>query len=575
MTNSARLIRGGLSRAETDHLNAEAWRVRDTAPGRAGELCRLTRRRAEETDYRRGVGQARIVDAHLAAARGDLDDATRSALLALPDLEPDGPTTWLAWAHILIGRISGDVGETERAAHHLTSALEVATGVGDVEAHADAAVSVAELAPPPGGVTAALRAAVAELAEADLPIALGRARTALCTRLLDAGATAEARAVAEVAATDAAAVGLPSTVLACRSVQARALAAEGSVDAALRLVHETLLTTKDAAPDVVAAAGALVGELQHDHGDVRGAVDSLLDVRETLGPDDVATEPLTRRLSEYYAELGDYGAAYEMLRVHREQRDAIADATVRRRVAVLHVLYEEGDAAPVPDEALARIAALSAPNDAEPVVPGTDERVALRRSRRRTQPAGPPTGVERRAADTDDPQLRDALTSLPNARALDRRLAAVAARTSRSAVCLALIDIDGLAVVNAERGRLVGDSALRQVADVLGAQVPPDALLARLVGEDFGLLLEDFSLEEGQALCERLRAAVEGQPLAAELHGRVFTVSIGVAAATTPFDAERLVRVADDALYEAKDAGRNRVAGRDTSPAADPRATGR
>lgn len=534
MTNSARLIRGGLSRHEIDSLNAEAWQVRRSNPGRAAELSRLTRSRAEETAYHRGVGQALVVEGFLANRKEQQDVALESCLAALSHLEPDGPTSWLASAHTIIGSVSSEVGETERAQQHYAIAYETAVLAHDAEAAAGARLNAALLEEQPEDQLPLLRDAVLSFEQARIPAGVGFARYNLAECLLDLDRHDEAQQVAEATMRASQAPGLEGVRLATSVVLARCLAARGEQEEAVRLVRRHLDEDGAADPGIVADAAAQLATLQADAGDVAAALDTLVGVESSLPPGSTHAVDLARAISEYHARLGDFDAAYRALRRHQEQRTGVAADRTRRRVAILEVLYKTRET-----EAAAGIQRALADE--------LDGRVA--RLTQLTEAA-------------QQLSLRDDITGLANRRRLDRDLATLGATQGGRPVCLALIDLDELGVVNAELGHLVGDTALRQIARLLERSVPEDALLARLDAEDFALVLEDTTLDDAVAECERLRRVVETHPLSAELHGRGFTVSIGVTEARTPFDAERLMRLADDALYEAKDAGRNRVIGR-------------
>ena len=164
--------------------------------------------------------------------------------------------------------------------------------------------------------------------------------------------------------------------------------------------------------------------------------------------------------------------------------------------------------------------------------------------------------------------LLDALTQLPNRRRYDSQLQAalVAAATARSPLSLALIDIDRFKAVNDTMGHAYGDRCLTQVAALLARHLlRKNDLVARLGGEEFGVILSHTDAAGAAAICETLREAVAAagihHPLAACDHR--LTISIGLAVwspHTSPrCDADALQQLADDCLYAAKRQGRNRV----------------
>lgn len=160
-----------------------------------------------------------------------------------------------------------------------------------------------------------------------------------------------------------------------------------------------------------------------------------------------------------------------------------------------------------------------------------------------------------RLAEVDD------LTGLPNRRrllTLGEQELAVAARYGRPlSVCL--LDIDHFKEVNDTLGHAAGDEVLREVARRLASELRTPDLLGRYGGEEFLALLPETP--DARELAERLRAAVAARPVVSRAGTISVTVSAGVAA-RLPGDASlpTLVERADAALYEAKRAGRNRVA---------------
>jgi len=123
---------------------------------------------------------------------------------------------------------------------------------------------------------------------------------------------------------------------------------------------------------------------------------------------------------------------------------------------------------------------------------------------------------------------------------------------------LLLIDVDNFKQVNDQWGHVVGDQVLVRIAEVLAAGLRRSDVLARYGGEEFIVLLPETRQATARQVAERLRAAI--QPATADLTPNGVTVSIGVSGleAGAP-DLESLLHQADDALYSAKQAGRNLV----------------
>lgn len=119
-----------------------------------------------------------------------------------------------------------------------------------------------------------------------------------------------------------------------------------------------------------------------------------------------------------------------------------------------------------------------------------------------------------------------------------------------------MVDIDHFKAVNDTHGHAAGDDVLRELARLLKRFIRSSDLAARLGGEEFVVVMPDTGVGGAEAITSRLRRGV------AESTGvkTPITVSIGVAELQGPNDTpERLLRRADDALYEAKRGGRNRV----------------
>jgi diguanylate cyclase (GGDEF)-like protein len=154
----------------------------------------------------------------------------------------------------------------------------------------------------------------------------------------------------------------------------------------------------------------------------------------------------------------------------------------------------------------------------------------------------------------------DALTGLPNNRAVQdtlRRMVAQASRTV-SPLSAVLLDLDHFKRVNDTHGHSRGDEVLAAVAATVRSSLRESDFVGRYGGEEFLILLPDTGKHEARTVAEKVRAAVDAIALA-NLELRV-TASLGVA--TLPDDggdADTLVRAADRALYSAKGRGRNRV----------------
>jgi two-component system cell cycle response regulator len=159
----------------------------------------------------------------------------------------------------------------------------------------------------------------------------------------------------------------------------------------------------------------------------------------------------------------------------------------------------------------------------------------------------------------------DALTDIPNKRCFLEFLARELARAARyhRPLSLILFDIDHFKAVNDRHGHLCGDHVLRELAARVKPAVRAEELFARYGGEEFAVVLPECAPDEARVLAERVRRIVEAEPFRLDQQVLPVTISLGLAtvpgSATLP--ADELIRQADARLYEAKSAGRNRVAG--------------
>jgi diguanylate cyclase (GGDEF)-like protein len=168
-----------------------------------------------------------------------------------------------------------------------------------------------------------------------------------------------------------------------------------------------------------------------------------------------------------------------------------------------------------------------------------------------------------RAQHLDVLSYEDGLTGLKNRRFLDERLAEEIAVAERQAQALTLVicDVDHFKRFNDTHGHAAGDVALQQVAAHLSRVFRDTDTVCRYGGEEFVVLMPGAAGETAQARCETLRQQVAADPLPDQ--GRALgpiTLSLGIASYPQPIpEARHLMRLADQALYRAKQNGRNRI----------------
>lgn len=154
----------------------------------------------------------------------------------------------------------------------------------------------------------------------------------------------------------------------------------------------------------------------------------------------------------------------------------------------------------------------------------------------------------------------DALTGLGNRRKFDEAFSVENNRMQRHGgkLCIMMADIDHFKKINDRYGHGVGDEVLVQFGELLCLLVRPTDIVARIGGEEFAVLMPHTEISKAAATAERLRTALADRHLGPLTEP--VTVSIGVAELEEGEDCESLLRRADQALYDAKRSGRNKVA---------------
>ncbi len=159
--------------------------------------------------------------------------------------------------------------------------------------------------------------------------------------------------------------------------------------------------------------------------------------------------------------------------------------------------------------------------------------------------------------------LTDGLTGVDNRRSLEERLKEMWGHSIRlhEPIAIVMCDIDKFKSVNDDYGHQAGDSVLKEIAQLLKDEAREIDRVGRYGGEEFLLILSGTVLDAAVTFAERLREKVENHTFSYEGGTLCRTMSCGVAGAPHPRvkDQEALVRAADDALYVAKETGRNRV----------------
>jgi diguanylate cyclase (GGDEF)-like protein len=156
--------------------------------------------------------------------------------------------------------------------------------------------------------------------------------------------------------------------------------------------------------------------------------------------------------------------------------------------------------------------------------------------------------------------FKDEVTGLYNRRFFSIRLEEEVSRYRRfnHPVSVVLLDLDGFKAINDDMGHAAGDETLRDMAEILMRYSRGINVICRYGGDEFAVLLVETSKDGARLYADRIRHVLSTHPFA---HGRRLTASFGIA--SLPEDvapgADELIRAADEALYAAKRAGKNRV----------------
>ena len=170
--------------------------------------------------------------------------------------------------------------------------------------------------------------------------------------------------------------------------------------------------------------------------------------------------------------------------------------------------------------------------------------------------------LERVRADLDHAVHHDPLTGLHNRRYFMQKLQQQIAEACAGGppFAVAIMDVDNFKAINDRHGHLGGDEVLRQLARRCQAQLRSSDVLARIGGEEFAVLIRQADLEQAQRCAERYLLAAQEQPVSMPSGPQRVTISIGLALFQQGMtQIDRLLWLADQALYAAKNKGKNRI----------------
>lgn len=168
--------------------------------------------------------------------------------------------------------------------------------------------------------------------------------------------------------------------------------------------------------------------------------------------------------------------------------------------------------------------------------------------------------LKRAHADLEEQARTDGLTGGLNREAFFQRLAIACSSGGQGA--LLLFDADHFKGINDTFGHLGGDEALKALSATIARDLRPGDVWGRIGGEEFAVYLDGTDAAETAERAERLRRAVEAMTIAHDGQEIAMTISIGAVSFDRAVELETLFKAADDCLYAAKDAGRNRAVAR-------------
>ncbi|HLT78919.1 MAG TPA: PleD family two-component system response regulator [Ferrovibrio sp.] len=156
--------------------------------------------------------------------------------------------------------------------------------------------------------------------------------------------------------------------------------------------------------------------------------------------------------------------------------------------------------------------------------------------------------------------VTDSLTGLYNRRYMASHLATLLDRASQRGTAVLILDLDYFKQVNDTHGHQAGDEVLREIGNRIVRNIRGIDMACRYGGEEFVVLMPDTDIDSAEVVANRLLQAIGGKPVPVRDAGELtVTCSIGCTASAPGDTAESLLKRADDALYEAKNGGRNRI----------------
>ena len=496
---------------------------------------------------------AHVLLSHATQRQGDHQRAAAHAASALSLCQAFDDPRLQASSKVAAARVSWSVGDNDQALVDLEAALALTARCEDHQLNFDAQNLMGIVNGDLGNAEVSIawnQRALALAEQCGLPRMRAIARANLAGRELDRGelllaegALAESRAalqrslaLAEEALQISRAAGMQRIQVVVLSNQGAALALLGRAGEAMEAFEQQLLlaeligdrSSKVHRAHYLARMFREAGELDR----ARALAAQGLEIGEQAGAKNLLVS-LYELASAIAEQQGDHVEALRLYKRFHALRSELALNSAQQRARVLAVRLET-------ERAQAEAAA------------ERSHAQALRLANEE---------LARRAEALGRDALEDALTGLANRRRLDAYLSLCFERARRAGtpLCVALIDLDHFKQINDAFSHAVGDTVLRQLGGLLQAHCRSQDLAARWGGEEFLIALDDVGLAGARAICERLRQAVQAHDWAAIAPGLTVTASLGLCDVARHESLAAGLLQADTLLYQAKQAGRNRV----------------
>ena len=520
------------------HTTEEAWALRngDRAAVRAATETLL----ANAGGDLRAAAQARVILSYLDFRLYRYEQAATAGMEALGILEAGPVDPWLPRLYNTLAIIHYELGERDTSAAYLDRQIRLSREIGDRQLEAqgyhDLGLHQSSAAPQHGLSTIEQALAISHSlgdAENEALALYNIANIHYDAGDEDLAASYSAQAIELIHGSSASA----TRALICTHIaihMAEAASAQGRyAEAHGHFTDAYDLAARDA-PELLPMVQYCRGRHLIDVGDYAEAIAQVQSVLVQIGPSGhkALLTHCHAALAECSEQMGDYRAALAHYKAYAAAQERTFNETNEQKVRSLGIIHQT--------EATRRVAEIERQRNTE-----------LQRYIQE---------LEQLHATLREISLRDPLTGLYNRRHLigEGKRQLLHAQRDQSDICAAMIDVDHFKRVNDELSHQIGDLVLKRLAEIINCEMRDTDIVARYGGEEFSVILPETHIDNAYIVCERLRVAVEQYDWAS-IHPRLrVTISIGVA--VDDHDAlEALLARADEQLYVAKRAGRNRT----------------